>query len=150
MAAPIPALLASALRRLRAAGHKLTPARKAVLAVLCESERHLSSTEIQEGVRRREPGTGRASVFRTLELLTRLSIVRPTCLEARAPVYVVLPDDGHHAHLVCPRCRQVVEIEDCDLGQTVARIGREHGVMISGHLLELYGLCVPCREAEAG
>ena len=51
-----------------------------------------------------ECGTG--SVFRTLDLLTRLAILRPTFLLGRAPVYVLMSAEGHHAHIVCPRCRQ--------------------------------------------
>ena len=96
-------------------GARLTRARRAVLEVMADSRKHLSSTEIVAGVLRRAPSVGRASVFRTLDLLSRLAIVRPTFLSGRAPVYVLMSEDGHHAHIVCPRCLKVIEIDECHL-----------------------------------
>ena len=132
------------MARLRAAGHKSTRARRTVLEVICASEDHLSSSEVLSRVHKREPGIGRASVFRTLETLTRLSIIRPTCLEARSPVYVLMPADGHHAHIICPSCHRLVEIPDCPLEPALGKIARRHNVEVTGHLLEIYGLCERC------
>jgi Fur family ferric uptake transcriptional regulator len=137
-------LLESAVRRLHEAGHKVTNARRTILAVVCESRKHLSSSDILTEVETRDPEIGRASVFRNLELLTRLSIIRPTCLEARTPVYVVMPENGHHAHIVCPRCSKVTDIEECEVEELIERVANEHNVLMAGHLLELYGVCTEC------
>ena len=87
---------------------------------------------------------GRASVFRTLELLTSLSIVRPTYLEPRTPVYVLMPSDGHHAHLICTRCSRVIELGECQVGELVDDLAAPHRFCLTGHLLELYGICPDC------
>ncbi len=137
-----------AMHRLSAAGYRLTNARRTVVAVLCESEGHLTSAEVLARVQSRDASIGRASVFRTLELLTELAVVRPTYLEARTPHYVVMPTDGHHAHIVCVQCSRVIELVDCHVEGQLAEIAARHGVSLTGHLLELYGMCEACAARE--
>ncbi len=131
-------------QRLRDAGHKLTTARLTVLDVLEKSGGHITSAEVLEQVNAIDPSIGRASVFRTLDLLTSLSIIRPTYIHSSmTPSYVLLPN-GHHHHIICTNCNRVIEFEECDLGNIEAELERRHGVKLSGHLLEFYGLCDRC------
>lgn len=141
------AALQHALDRLREAGYRITNARLAVLRVLQESDGHLTSAEILNGVEARDPSVGRASVFRTLDLLTSLSLVRPTYLESRTPTYVLLTREGHHSHIICTNCSRVVELDVCQVDDIAAAVGEQHGMRITGHLLEFYGICIRCADA---
>lgn len=135
------------LQRLRDAGFKITNARSTVIRVMEDAGGHVTSAQIVEAVARRDPSIGRASVFRTLELLSRLSLIRPTYVDGSgAPVFVLLPD-GHHHHIVCTRCGRVIEFHDCGLDVLAADLERASGVQISGHLLEFYGTCADCAQA---
>lgn len=138
------ALIDSAIARLREAGYKITNARRTVLEVLCENQHHLTSADVLEQVETRDPDIGRASVFRTLDLLTELAIIRPTYLAPRTPNYILMPDNGHHAHIVCPQCSSVIELGDCEIEDLIQRIAAKHDLQITGHLLELYGICADC------
>ena len=132
-------------QRLRKAGYKLTNARMTVLHILEQSTGHITSGEILDRVNEVDPGIGRASVFRTLDLLSRLAIVRPTYSgSSSTPNYVLLPD-GHHHHIVCVNCRRTIEFEDCGLEEIAAHLEERLGVRLTGHLLEFYGLCKACR-----
>lgn len=137
-----------ALDRLRESGYKITNARQTVVSVLCESPGHLTSAEVLERVEARDPAIGRASVFRTLDLLTDLAIIRPTYLEPRTPNYVVMPTDGHHAHLVCTYCNQVVELDECHVSELLDDVAARYDFQLTGHLLELYGCCSDCAAAD--
>src|SRR5215510_14938316 len=109
-------------QRLRDAGHKLTNARLTVLNVLESSGGHITSAEVLERVNAADPSIGRASVFRTLDLLTSLSIIRPTYINSSiTPTYVLLPD-GHHHHIICTNCNRVIEFEDCGLGEIESKL----------------------------
>lgn len=131
-------------QRLRETGYKLTGARLAVLTVLERSDGHLTSTEVIEGVAALDPSIGRASVFRALELFTRLSIVRPTYLSGSVtPAYVLMPG-GHHHHFVCLRCGRVLEVDGCGLNEAARDLEQQLGVKVSGHLVEFFGLCAAC------
>ncbi len=135
------------LQRLRDAGYKITNARLTVLTVLQASGGHLTSAEILEQVDARDPSIGRASVFRTLELLADLAIIRPTYTGSRAPTYVLLSEEGHHAHIICPACNSVIELEDCCLQDLIAELEARYGISMTGHLLEFYGKCRACSQS---
>ncbi len=133
-------------QRIREAGYKLTNARLTVLLVIEESSGHITSTEILEKVSSIDSRIGRASVFRTLDLLTRLGIIRPTYISSNiTPSYVMLPD-GHHHHIVCINCNRTIEFHDCGLDAMKTELERRLDVKLSGHLLEFYGLCQDCQE----
>ena len=130
--------------RLRNAGYKLTNARLTVLQVIQDLGGHVTSTEVLDAVANVDEAIGRASVFRTLDLLTQLGIIRPTYIEtSQTPTYVMLPG-GHHHHVICTNCNRVIEFEDCGLGELEAKLQSSLGVTITGHLLEFYGLCENC------
>lgn len=130
--------------RLRSAGYKLTNARLTVLKVLEDHDGHMTSTEVLDEVTRQDPDIGRASVFRALELFTRLSLIRPTYIDSSAtPTYVMLPD-GHHHHIICTNCNRVIEFDECHLDALEAELEAKLNVRLTGHLLEFYGLCEAC------
>jgi Fur family transcriptional regulator, ferric uptake regulator len=131
-------------QRIHDAGHKLTNARLTVLNVLESSGGHMTSAEVLEQVNGADPTIGRASVFRTLDLLTSLSIIRPTYIaSSMTPTYVLLPN-GHHHHIICTNCNRVIEFEDCGLSGIESELERRFHVKLTGHLLEFYGLCDRC------
>lgn len=131
-------------QRLRDAGHKLTHARLTVLNVMEASGGHITSAEVLEQVGQLDGTIGRASVFRTLDLLTSLSIIRPTYIHSSlTPTYVLLPD-GHHHHIICTQCNRVIEFDDCGLSEIAEALEARLHVRLTGHLLEFYGLCDNC------
>jgi Fur family transcriptional regulator, ferric uptake regulator len=131
-------------QRLRDTGYKLTNARLTVLDVLETRGGHMTSTQVLDEVDKIDSEIGRASVFRALDLFTRLSIIRPTYIDSSTtPTYVLLPG-GHHHHIICTNCNRVIEFEDCHLGQLEAELERQLNVRLTGHLLEFYGLCDRC------
>ena len=130
--------------RLRKAGYRLTEARLTVLRVMLEEPAHLTSTDVLKRVNQINPAIGRASVFRTLDLFTRLGIVRPTfLLSSLTPSYVML-SDGHHHHVVCTNCNNYFDFPDCGLDNMTAELQESLDFKISGHLLEFYGICSAC------
>lgn len=129
---------------LRNRGYRLTAARNAVLDVLAESGGHLSADQLAEAARRREPGLGRMTVYRTLDLLSSLGLIRPMLGGKGAAQFVIL-DDGRHHHLVCSRCDRVIEFKECAVEEFERMIGGRYGFDVRGHLLEVYGLCNDCQ-----
>jgi Fur family ferric uptake transcriptional regulator len=128
---------------LRAAGYKITPPRLAVLAVIEQEGEHLNPHEILEQARAIHPALGRATVYRTLELLTQLGIVRPIYVGESGPTYIRA--DGNHHHLVCARCGRIVDFDQCLADGMSQELGQRFGFEITSHLLEFYGVCAECR-----
>ncbi|MFN3980244.1 MAG: Fur family transcriptional regulator [Caldilinea sp.] len=130
--------------RLREAGYKITPPRLAVLEVIQREGEHLNPQEILEQAQAIHPQTGRATVYRTLELLTNLGIVRPIYVGDSGPTYI-RAEGGHH-HLVCSCCGRVVDFEQCVADSMERELEERFGFRIRSHLLEFYGLCADCNE----
>lgn len=132
------------VERLRAAGYKITPPRLAVLEVIEQEGEHLYPTEILAQAKTIHPALGRATVYRTLELLTQLGIVRPIYVGEQGPTYIRA--DGDHHHLVCSQCGQIVDFDECVAGAMAQELGERFGFLITSHLLEFYGICAGCQE----
>ena len=130
--------------RLRNAGYKLTHARLTVLGVIQNLEGHCTSAQVLEAVAKVDESVGRASVFRTLDLLTQLGIIRPTYVDtSMTPQYVMMPN-GHHHHIICSNCNKVIEFDNCGLAELTAKLEQEYNLNITGHLLEFYAECKNC------
>lgn len=136
------------VRRLSQAGYKLTHARLTVLQAIEQRDGHVTSAEVLADVAELDESIGRASVFRTLDLFTRIGIVRPTYIDGLSPSYVLLPD-GHHHHIICTGCGDIIEFDDCCLGDLQNELSERYGVTISGHMLEFFGLCQRCTQTRA-
>lgn len=131
------------LERLRAAGLRITPPRQAVLQVFEDGGCHLSPEEVLERARRMHPGVGRATVYRTLDLLTRLGITRPLYSKEGRPLFTRI--EHGHQHVVCSRCERVVELEADGFAGLAGRVARRTGFAVHSQLLEFYGLCKRCQ-----
>ena len=129
--------------RLKVAGYKLTAPRQAVAHVLEQEGPHLSPNEILARGKQIYPKLSRATVYRTLDLLTELGLIRPIYLHDASQRYVTA-QGGHH-HLVCTDCGAAFEFEQCDADQLVATLSERFCFEVHSHLLEFYGHCEICK-----
>ncbi|MFQ5945289.1 MAG: Fur family transcriptional regulator [Anaerolineae bacterium] len=126
------------------AGYRLTQPRRAVLEVLEAEGEHLKPHQVMERAQTLHPSVGRATVYRTLELLSRLGLIRPMYLGDLAPSFS--RSAGGHHHVVCTNCGTAVEIEECAAEDLSAALSKRLGFRITSHLLEFAGLCADCQE----
>jgi Fur family ferric uptake transcriptional regulator len=124
-------------------GYRMTTSRKAIIDSLLASDGHVSADELVALVRAQKPGIGRMTVYRTLELLSDLGLIRPV-YQGTAAAHYILMDEGHHHHLVCSRCDRVIEFNQCVLREIEQSVSQHHEFVIQGHLLEIFGLCPDC------
>jgi Fur family ferric uptake transcriptional regulator len=129
--------------RLRGAGYRLTAPRLAVLQVVEAAGEHLGYAETLERGRAIYPALGRATVYRTLELLTELGVLRPLYL-GEGGVRFAHVSEGHH-HLVCLDCGVAIHFDECPAGELEQALEERLGFQIQSHMLEFYGLCKECR-----
>jgi len=123
------------------ASTRLTPQRRAVLDAIAARRSSFTAVSLFQVARRRNPGLGIATVYRTVELLRQTGSVRPLTGDAR-PAYVRC-EPGHHHHLVCLACGAVEETELCGAPST-AELRRRYGFRAEGHELDVYGTCARC------
>jgi Fur family ferric uptake transcriptional regulator len=135
-------------QRLRNAGERVTPQRLSVADALAAARRQLTADELWRLVRRREPGIGRATVFRTLEALVGAGVARRLELESHVYGYVACEPEHHH-HLACSGCGRVEEIGENYVRPVADRVAADTGFVIDDARLDFYGRCATCAATEA-
>lgn len=132
--------------RLKRAGYKLTDARLAVIEVLEREDKHLSSDEVLALGQYIYPKLSRATVYRTLDVLVELGLIRPIYLGDSRQRYVTA-QGGHH-HLVCVECGAAFEFKHCQADELAVQLSQQFHFEIHSHLLEFYGFCETCKHGS--
>jgi len=141
-------MAADILRALDEAGHRLTEPRRTVASAIEARAGHFTSAAVLADARSRQPGIGRATVFRALELFMDLGIVERIDLPTGGHAYVSCQPEHHH-HVVCSRCGRTTDIDDRGVRAVSKKIARRTGYRIESHRLELFGTCPTCRKERA-
>ena len=139
-------------RRLAEAGHRVTAPRKAVLTTIARQTNTFTAADLIEAFRS-TPSVGRATVFRTIELLVELHLLERVHLEASGAsgyAYVLCGlGETHHHHTVCTQCGDVSDLEGCFLdGRRLRGLSAKSSFRVDDHHLELYGVCGKCQQSE--
>lgn len=132
---------------LRRHNYKLTPQRRAVINTIITSPDLLTPAQIYEKVSHEYPDIGLVTVYRTLELLSRLGLICELHSGTTCPTYTAGSPEHHH-HLICSGCGKVVDFTGHNLTPLEDRLSRESGFKIQDHVLEFIGMCSACQENE--
>lgn len=132
----------SALRRtLHQRGLRMTPQRQLVLDAVRELG-HATPEQICTRVQRAAPAVNITTVYRTLDLMERLGLVRHTHLGHGAPSYS--EQQHQHVHLVCHSCGAVIEAPTDLMDALATRLLAESGFALDASHVALSGRCQDC------
>ena len=134
-----------ALDSLSVAGYRRGGARSAVVELLGRQNCCLSAQEIFDGLRRARRPVGIASVYRALEVLVDLRLVKRVDAGDGVSRFEPAPVDGdHHHHLVCRDCGKVEAFTDPRLERAIDRLAGGLGYSVDEHEVVLTGACADC------
>ncbi|MBZ4654855.1 MAG: fur [Peptococcaceae bacterium] len=136
--------------RLHAKDYKLTPQRQLIVKVFSENpNEHLSAEDVYGLVKEEHPEIGLATVYRTLDLLAQLDILRVMNFgDGRSRYELTDIDDHHHHHLICLQCGNVAEFNDDLLESLEAVVQKRNGFRVHNHQLKMYGICKECQSKD--
>jgi Fur family transcriptional regulator, ferric uptake regulator len=132
--------------RLRARGLRWTPRRRTVIEVLAQTDGHVSSAELVERCRERDPSTIPSTVYRTLDVLEELGLVRHGHGVDGREEFHVLPR-REHGHLHCAECSATWEINERQAGKIAEAFRGIDGFEIDIGHVTLMGRCRTCAAA---
>jgi Fur family transcriptional regulator, ferric uptake regulator len=137
--------LSALTSRLRRQSRKVTGPRAAILEILRRHPHPLTNREIFSQMR--GDGCDLATIYRAMHLLEEMGLVKRFDFGDGVARFELIGenDDGHHHHLVCTRCAQVVEIKECFPEEIEKRIAAENGFQAVTHKLEFFGICPACQ-----
>lgn len=128
-------------------GYRLSAPRGAVVACLADLGCSVTAKEIRDHLSSRGEDIGVASIYRTLDLLQSLSLVRRVdAAEGVARYEPADPSGQHHHHIVCESCGEVSPFEDGELERAIERLSDRVDYAIAAHDVTLRGECPGCRQ----
>ena len=127
---------------LREKGYRLTPQRELVLRAV-ERLGHATPDEVCAAVREESQAVNISTVYRTLELLEELGLVRHAHITDRAPTYhsTSTPD---HVHLVCRSCGKIIEVTPDVVAPMCDLLSQRYGFRTDVGHLTVFGTCGDC------
>ncbi len=139
-------------------GHRLTAPRKAVLNILSKDLNHPTVEEIYLQVHKDYPSIGMMTVYRTLDLLVEWGTVHKFDFSEGKARYELIehPEGlGHHHHLICQKCKKIINYTDFIdeevklITKLEKRLAKKHNFKINNHIIEFYGVCDNCSATES-
>lgn len=125
--------------------HKLTPQRLAIINILSHSEGHPSVEDIYRQLQSNFPGVSEATVYRNILLIKSLGEVLELGFAGESTRY-----DGRkphpHPHIVCVKCKKIVDPDLESLNEMTKEITEESGFDILTYRLDFFGICPDCRK----
>lgn len=122
---------------LKSAGYKLTKQRKEVICAIIDAQKPVSLKDIQNNC----SSIDFASIYRIVNLLLELNIVRKVNFGERYLRYEIETEHMHHHHIVCSKCGSIKKIDYC----LVEELENLTNFKILEHSMEFIGLCPKCK-----
>lgn len=145
--AAAPSWIDHAIRTLADAGYRTSAPREEVIEAIAELGCSVTAREITDLLRERGSRVGLASIYRALDLLDRLGLVKRFDVGEGVGRYEpALPDGDHHHHLVCDSCGAVEAFADDSLERAIGAVSERTSFTIAAHDVTLHGECPSCRD----
>jgi Fur family ferric uptake transcriptional regulator len=127
-------------RQLKTGGLKITAARLSLLDILKHAKKPLSIKEIAKSL----GGPDLATLYRNIESLMDLRLVKRISLKDRQSYYELADDGRHHHHLVCTNCGRLADVKIPEINLSKSFLKNHGFAKVTDHSLEFFGLCAKC------
>jgi Fur family peroxide stress response transcriptional regulator len=130
-------------QRCRQQGLPLTVQRRVMLEALLDRADHPTADQVYDDVKDRIPGLSRTTVYRVLETLVRVGVVRRASHLGAAARFD--PNTDHHHHLVCVSCHALTDFDDPALDTLPLPNTHPDAFVITDYSVHVFGTCADCR-----
>jgi Fur family transcriptional regulator, ferric uptake regulator len=134
--------------RLRARGLRWTLQRSRLLDVLERTDGHVTGAELVERCRELDPATTPSTVYRTLDVLEELGLVRHHHGADGREEFHVRPETAH-GHIHCGVCGLSWELGADEAAPFVDALRRSRGFEVDLTHVTISGRCPACQAAAA-
>lgn len=121
---------------------RLTSQRQAIIDTVFSTEEHFTAEQLLDWSRQRDKSVSRATVYRTLPLLTESGLVREMDFGKDHKYYDPnYADHPHHSHIICNDCDKIVEFESEKIDKLEDEISHRLGFTVKTQRLQITGSC---------
>jgi Fur family ferric uptake transcriptional regulator len=134
--------------RFRERGMRWTPQRRSVVEVLAATDGHITGAELVERCRARDPDTIASTVYRTLDVLEEIGLVRHGHGADGREEYHVAPE-AEHGHMHCASCGGSWEIPRRAAARIERALAETAAFDVDVSHVTVVGRCAGCRGAAS-
>jgi len=121
---------------------RLTAQRRAIIETAFNTSQHFTADQLLAWSQRRDKSVSRATVYRTLPLLTESGLVREMDFGKDRKIYDPnYAEHPHHNHIICQDCEKILEFESDKIEQLENEISRRLGFSVKSHRLQITAQC---------
>ena len=139
-------MLTASRQALNQAGMRFTSQRALIMEIIRQGQGHLDADEIYRRAREKEPRLSLSTVYRTLQMLKKLSLVEELHFDDNHHHYEVKPSAEHH-HLVCLGCGRVIEFSHPLSDYIKKTVPEAKDFDIRESEVRMTGYCARCRRS---
>ncbi len=115
-----------------------------VLEAFLQTEKHVSVNELVERLDNNGWRLDSEFVKETLKLMCRFGFAHRSRFNNGLVLYEHRHLGQHHDHMICTKCRKILEFEEDQIEQLQIKIAANHGFHMLQHKMEIYGICNHC------
>lgn len=119
--------------------------RDSVISVLLNEKFPISIENIFYKVKEKNNGISISTVYRIVDKLVALNIVRKSATDGDKALYELVRN-GHHHYIICTKCKKMAILDSCPITELEQKISNDTGFFITGHKYEIYGECKECHD----
>jgi Fur family ferric uptake transcriptional regulator len=126
---------------------RLTQERETIVREIFSDHDHFDSDQVVARLSKPRTNGGRvsrATIYRTLRDLEEAGLIRKVARANAREVYEHDYGYPQHDHFICEKCEKLVEFENSEVSAILERVAADHGFRMSGHRLEVNGICAEC------
>jgi Fur family ferric uptake transcriptional regulator len=131
-------------RFIKTQGLRGTAQRDTVLDAFLGTQDHVSVEELYRIIDRGRKKVGFATVYRTMKLITECGLAREVVFDDGVARFEHSYKHEHHHHLICTKCRSVIEFTSEAMDEAENMILEEFGFKMESHQYKIYGICRSC------
>lgn len=121
---------------------RMTSQRMAIIETVFNTEEHFTAEQLLEWTRIRDKSVSRATVYRTLPLLTESGLLHAMDFGKDYKFYDPnYADHPHHSHIICNDCERIVEFESEKIERLECEISQKLGFSVKTQRLQITGAC---------
>ncbi len=123
---------------------KYTSQRKTILEEAFRATGHFTAEELLKFAKKRDKSISKATLYRTLSLLTESRLLEEQDFGSGKKSYEQLNGRHHHDHLICVKCHQILEFENDEIERQQEEEARKRNFRVVFHSHKLFGFCESC------
>ncbi|NLX12776.1 MAG: transcriptional repressor [Phycisphaerales bacterium] len=130
---------------LRERGLKYTPERRTVLHAVLANDDHFEAEDLLLNLRKAGRRVAKATIYRTLPLLVDCGLINEAAFGEKHAHYENALSQGTHDHMICRRCRRIIEFDDTEVIRLRTALAEIHQFRAQTHRFQITGLCRTCQ-----